>query len=257
MLGTVAWRRFSREARARFLELSTKSEAKPHVPSAETSETIKELTDEVPPPRPANKPISKGSSAVLIPLVSRADHGDSVLFTKRSLLLKDHRGEICFPGGRVENDESLEEAATRELEEEIGIRASLIDIWGQMHSVPTRQNGRPVTPIVGEIREDHLSSIKPNHDEVDSVFTVPIDELVRSTEYTVFSHNKVLYTMPIFRVRKYAVLAKTQDSRLVEGREVRVWGLTSVMLHFFLLHMFPGQYSNRLAPANFFRVRRL
>ncbi|CAJ0955923.1 unnamed protein product, partial [Mesorhabditis belari] len=243
-------RHFSEEAKRRFRQLSNDPTAHLDVPSTKTS--VGQMTSDPPssPTRHLQKAASSSSSsssssAVIIPLVAMRNHGDSILFTKRSMLLKAHRGEVCFPGGRADENETVDEAAIRELEEEIGISRSLVDVWGHLQSIPTRQPASFVTPVVGEIQEEHLQKIKPNFDEVDSVFSASIDELVASTEFTTFCDKKILYTMPIFRIRNFQIYASSPASFVPSMSEIRLWGLSSIMLHFFLVHMYPDRYSNK------------
>jgi len=54
----------------------------------------------------------------------------SLLFTKRANTLKSHRGEVCYPGGRRDENETVEQTALREANEEIGLPSDCVDIWG-------------------------------------------------------------------------------------------------------------------------------
>ena len=53
-----------------------------------------------------------------------------MLFTKRANTLRSHRGEVCFPGGRRDKNETIEETALREAAEEIGLPVEAVDVWG-------------------------------------------------------------------------------------------------------------------------------
>ena len=70
---------------------------------------------------------SKGSSAVLIPVIMKAD-GYHILYEVRAAKLRTQPGEICFPGGRIEPGEDPGEAAVREAMEELLIRRDQIEI---------------------------------------------------------------------------------------------------------------------------------
>ena len=90
-------------------------------------------------------------AAVLVPLVDR-EEGIQVLLTQRTAYLKDHAGQISFPGGGVEvHDRNRQETALRETEEEIGLSRSAITVLGQLpeYAMPS---GFRITPVVGWIR---------------------------------------------------------------------------------------------------------
>ena len=96
------------------------------------------------------------------------------LYTKRALTLKHQPGDVCFPGGRQENGETAIEAAIRETEEELGISRSNIRVLGQADFIVTMFNTL-VTPYVGIITGVTVDELKVNPDEVDKVFTVPVE----------------------------------------------------------------------------------
>src|SRR5688572_2852066 len=75
-------------------------------------------------------------ACVLIPLI-RSDAGWSTLFTKRSEQLAAHSGQIAFPGGTVEAGETLDAAAVREAEEEVGIPPQHVELIGRLDDVIT------------------------------------------------------------------------------------------------------------------------
>ena len=110
-------------------------------------------------------------ASVLFPIVLRAD-GPSVLLTQRTEHLKDHAGQISFPGGRVEpEDESPAHTALRETQEEIGLSPARIEIIGYLPEYRT-VTGFRVTPVVGVVTlpfDLTLDSV-----EVASVFEVPL-----------------------------------------------------------------------------------
>jgi 8-oxo-dGTP pyrophosphatase MutT (NUDIX family) len=111
-------------------------------------------------------------AAVLIPLVER-ETGLTVLLTQRAETLKDHAGQISFPGGRIEpEDKDAWHAALREAYEEIGLRSELVEFAGYLpdHHVIT---GFRVTPVVGFVNPDYQLRIAEA--EVHDAFEVPLD----------------------------------------------------------------------------------
>lgn len=113
-------------------------------------------------PRPA---------AVLVPIVDR-DPGLTILLTRRSDTLPVHKGQISFPGGRVEEaDDGPVATALRETEEEIGLGPDKVEVIGRLDTYTTR-TGFEVIPVVGLIRPPF--SVSPDPVEVAEIFEVPL-----------------------------------------------------------------------------------
>jgi len=111
------------------------------------------------------------AAAVLVPLVDRPG-GPTVLLTQRTAHLNSHAGQISFPGGRVEPDDSSHEAAAlRETEEEVGLTADRIEIIGWLDHYVVR-SGYRVTPVVGFVNPPFEIHADPF--EVADVFEVPL-----------------------------------------------------------------------------------
>ncbi len=116
-------------------------------------------------------PAARIPAAVLVPLVER-DAGLTVLLTQRAATLKDHAGQISFPGGRVEPDDAdAWRAALREAHEEIGLAEHFVEFAGYLpdHWVGT---GYRVTPVVGFV--DPAYELRIDAAEVHDVFEVPL-----------------------------------------------------------------------------------
>ncbi len=117
-------------------------------------------------------PVTPPQAAVLV-LISRGDN-PSVLFTKRAAHLRNHPGEVCFPGGMWEpGDASLLMTAQRETLEEIGLPAGQIQLLGALPQFHTRA-GTAVTPFVATF--DASFPLQPSPHELDAIFMVPITE---------------------------------------------------------------------------------
>jgi len=120
-------------------------------------------------------PLAPAAAAVLVPIVDH-HYGLSVLLTRRSANLRNHAGQISFPGGRIENtDAGPLEAALRESEEEIGLAREHVTFVGYLepHLVLT---GYWVTPVVGFVRPGFNLKLDPR--EVESTFEVPLDHIL-------------------------------------------------------------------------------
>ncbi|HYY23992.1 MAG TPA: CoA pyrophosphatase [Candidatus Udaeobacter sp.] len=114
-------------------------------------------------------------AAVLIPIQERED-GDYLVLTKRAEGLNHHRGQVAFPGGRVDAaDRDDLQAALREAQEEIGIDPAHVRILGQLDQV-TAAYDFVVTPFVGVIPPFYEFRLNPA--ETEAVFSVPIAALL-------------------------------------------------------------------------------
>jgi len=125
-------------------------------------------------------PAARVPAAVLVPLVER-EEGLTVLLTQRSATLKDHAGQISFPGGRIEPDDSdAWRAALREANEEIGLTENFVEFAGYLpdHWVGT---GFRVTPVVGFVRPAYELRIAAA--EVHDVFEVPLTFILNEANH--------------------------------------------------------------------------
>ncbi len=109
-------------------------------------------------------------AAVLIPLLAR-EEGLTMLLTRRSAGLRQHSGQIAFPGGRIDaDDDGPLGAALRAAEEEIGLAPRHVTPLGFLGPYFSTTGFR-ITPVVALM--DAAAPLKPNAGEVDGVFEVP------------------------------------------------------------------------------------
>lgn len=121
----------------------------------------------------ADQPLTP--AAVLFPIVLR-DTGHTVLLTQRTAHLRDHAGQISFPGGRVEDEDiSPIHTALRETEEEIGLSRERVEIAGFLPEYRTGTGFR-VTPVVALVRPPF--DLEPDPFEVAEIFEVPLSFLL-------------------------------------------------------------------------------
>jgi 8-oxo-dGTP pyrophosphatase MutT (NUDIX family) len=99
------------------------------------------------------------------------------LLTRRAPRLNAHAGQWALPGGRIDADETVVEAALRELHEEISLAAQASDVLGVLDGYPTR-SGYFITPVI--IWADDVSAMTPNPGEVASIHPFPLTELTRA-----------------------------------------------------------------------------
>ena len=117
-------------------------------------------------------------------LIALADgpSGAEVLLTKRSMHLTNHRGEISFPGGRVDADETFEQTALREAHEEVSLPGDHLEIVGRLDPLSTVVSRSYIVPVVGAVRGD-APELAASAAEVDRILWVPLAELTRADTY--------------------------------------------------------------------------
>jgi 8-oxo-dGTP pyrophosphatase MutT (NUDIX family) len=136
-------------------------------------------------------------AAVLIPIV---DHEEpTVLLTQRSAHLKEHSGQVAFPGGKIDaTDASPLDAALREAEEEVGLDRSFIDPIGYLGVYGTGFGFR-ILPTLARVKPGFDLTI--NHSEVDDAFEVPLSFLMNPANHQLRSKEfrgmeRTYYEMP-------------------------------------------------------------
>jgi 8-oxo-dGTP pyrophosphatase MutT (NUDIX family) len=113
-------------------------------------------------------------AAVLVPIVDRGE--PYLVFAKRTDRVGTHRGQISFPGGRVDaSDAGFLEAALRESEEEIGLPRALVEPLGALDDTETVATQFIITPFVGFVRA--AVAWQPDGHEIDKVIEVPLAAL--------------------------------------------------------------------------------
>jgi 8-oxo-dGTP pyrophosphatase MutT (NUDIX family) len=155
---------------------------------------------------------ARRAAAVLVPFVRR-DDSLSILFTRRNEHLRQHAGQISFPGGRVEDDDlNVVTAALRETGEETGIAAELIEPFGYLDCLDT-VSGYCVTPVAGFVCGDY--SVCLQSDEVDEVFEVPLAFILDPDN---LRRERILWR------------GRERDIFAFEWRQRRIWGATAAIL---------------------------
>jgi 8-oxo-dGTP pyrophosphatase MutT (NUDIX family) len=104
--------------------------------------------------------------------------GDAaLLLTRRALTLSSHAGQWALPGGLIDEDETPEAAALRELEEEVGLRIAPEEVLGTLDDYVSR-SGFVITPVV--VWVGTARNLVPNPGEVASVHRIPVTEFMRA-----------------------------------------------------------------------------
>ncbi|MBE5844073.1 MAG: CoA pyrophosphatase [Butyrivibrio sp.] len=185
--------------------------------------------------------IPAGSSAVLIPIVEK-DGELHIVFEERSHSLKFQPGDVCFPGGKVEGNESPKNCAIRECLEELfpnGTDESYIEIIAALPPMvgPTGNN---VYPFVGFLNNYNFTYSK---DEVEQVITYPISFFENNPPlcYPMEKHTVAPSDFPADLVsngRGYKPIIQKYDMYIYDKTSPVIWGFTGRLLHIFtnMLH---------------------
>jgi len=156
-------------------------------------------------------------SAVLVPIYCRQEQY-CVLFTQRTERVKEHKGQISFPGGaRQEGDKTLLDTALRESAEEIGLAPGEVEVLGELDDALTATSNYVVSPFVGLIPWPY--QFKVDGWETEEIIEVPILALMEKS-------------------------SRRQETEVIRGREITsyfyhyqgkiIWGATARILHQFL-----------------------
>ncbi|MDQ0243139.1 8-oxo-dGTP pyrophosphatase MutT (NUDIX family) [Bacillus fengqiuensis] len=174
--------------------------------------------------------------AVLVPLIEKQD-GIHVLFEVRSFDMRRQPGEICFPGGKVdESDRDEQHTAVRETSEELGIKKeSIVDVSPLDYMVSPF--GTIIHPYVGVIRD--AENIQPNPAEVAEIFTVPLSFFKQSQpeRYTIRFKTEPEQNFPFHLIAggtNYNWQTRTMDEYFYFYEDKVIWGLTARILKHFL-----------------------
>lgn len=117
-----------------------------------------------------------GRPAAVLVLLYPFEYTTALVLTQRHADLKDHSGQIAFPGGRIEHGETPVEAALREGWEEVGVDPDAADVLGTLTDLYIPPSDFTVTPVVAAIYERPV--FRPQEEEVDVIIEVPLPALL-------------------------------------------------------------------------------
>jgi 8-oxo-dGTP pyrophosphatase MutT (NUDIX family) len=167
------------------------------------------------------------AAAVTLALVPGDDGRPCFVLTRRAPRLRAHGGQWALPGGRLDEGESPETAALRELAEEVGLPAAPGDVLGRLDDYPTR-SGFVITPVV--VWGD-AGRLEPNPHEVAAVYRVPLAELDRPDVprmRAIPESDRPVISIPLLGTFIHAPTAAV----LYQLREVAVWGRHTRVSHY-------------------------
>lgn len=149
-----------------------------------------------------------------------------LLFLKRPETMREHPGQVAFPGGKQEEGETPGETALRETEEELGIAPQRIELVGQIPPVPSLVTRFWITPVVGILKGED-TRIAANPEEVEEWFLIPFEELLHPPRH---HWEEILVEGERERV-DYLYFPAPGGERLI-------WGATARVLRSLLEHLF-------------------
>mgnify|MGYP006282583687 CR=1 FL=1 len=137
-----------------------------------------------------------------------------IVLTLRSQAIKHHGGQISFPGGKREADETPEQTALREAHEEIGLEPEQVKIVGRLTHLYVHKSNNDVQPVVGYVSRKPV--FYPDEHEVAEAFTVSLDDLAHSDRLIkdTWILRDTPFTVPYWDIHP----------------EVPLWGATAMMM---------------------------
>ena len=149
-------------------------------------------------------------AAVLIAVTDRPAPG--VILTQRPAGMRDHPGQVAFPGGKIDPGENAIEAALREAEEELAMQPAHVRVIGATDRYQTG-TGFDITPVLGVVPPD--LPLEPNPGEVEAWFEAPLDVLLARENW---SEHEVFWRGTTRRYLEY------------HHQGFRIWGVTAAII---------------------------
>ncbi|EDL48901.1 CoA pyrophosphatase [Erythrobacter sp. SD-21] len=154
--------------------------------------------------------LDRTADAAVLIAVTEAEN-PTVLLTQRPRTMRDHPGQVAFPGGKIDAGEDAVEAALREAWEELGITREAVRVIGTTDRYQTG-TGFDITPVLATVPAD--LPIRPDPREVESWFEAPLDHLLDRQRW---SENEVFWKGAM---RRYYEM---------DHEGYRIWGVTAAI----------------------------
>ncbi|MGI5949500.1 NUDIX hydrolase [Peptoniphilus sp.] len=178
----------------------------------------------------------KHKFSVLIPLI-KIDGKVNIVYEKRAHTLRNQPGEISFPGGRIEKNETPRDAAVRETCEELLINKRDIEVYSESDFLINPASAI-IYSFIGEIKKDFYD-IVPSKDEVEEIFAVPLEFFIKTKPKSYI--NKISYKRAkdfpyelIPNGRNYKFKRGKEETLFYEYEDKIIWGFTAKMTKNFI-----------------------
>lgn len=165
---------------------------------------------------PIGTPDGEGSPSAVLVLLADGPDGAELLLTRRPWHIRTHKGEVSFPGGRLDRGESFEQAALREAHEEVGLAPAEVQVVGRLPPIRLAVSDTWVVPVIAHIAQPR--ELVGHDAEVDRVFWVPLHDFTQPGTF----HEELWtrFDMPGGTLRNISILFFDLDDETV-------WGLTA------------------------------
>ena len=200
-------------------------------------------------------------AAVLVALVMHPEQGLCVLLTRRTSKLRKHAGEVAFPGGKRDVDDTTDiDTAFREAEEEVGwprikdnrreMHVDGVEVICQLERLAQPNFNPPmvVTPIVATLDYRLVASLHASPDEVDAIFLAPLATFLEDGEHHTFQDMDLKkysgLLSSIYRAHHFKVSVHE------DGRHFDVWGQTADILMYVASVVYDRRPNFEMKPAS-------
>jgi 8-oxo-dGTP pyrophosphatase MutT (NUDIX family) len=133
------------------------------------------------PGRPMDVEFPAGRHSAVLVALFQGERGAEVVLTRRSQTLNNHKGEISFPGGRLDPGETPVQAALREAHEEVALDPELVTVVGELDHIATMVSRSHIVPVVGTL--EGRPELRPSAGEVDRILTASLVDLLDAEVY--------------------------------------------------------------------------
>jgi 8-oxo-dGTP pyrophosphatase MutT (NUDIX family) len=159
------------------------------------------------------EPEGESRNSSVLALIHPGESGDiRIVLTHRTETIV-HGGQLSFPGGASEDNETPEETALREAEEEIGIKPSEINLAGSLSNLYLYRSNNLIKPVLGF--QSHKPEMKINPAEVQEAFTVSLNTLLQEDN---------------LRTKSWTLNDKTYQVPYWDIHKVPLWGATAMIM---------------------------